>query len=62
MANITERLLECERETGETIEAVVVGKHEDRRQQQMRDKMLTRADGLALLNVDYSSGSNFSIE
>ena len=62
MANITECLLERERETGETIEAIVVGKHyrdswlEDRRPEHMRDKMLTRNDGLALLNVEHDDG------
>lgn len=58
MANIMRRLIEAERRTDETIEAIVVGKHydDDRPHQSQRDVVLDRETGLALLDVEYDNG------
>lgn len=64
MANIKEWLVAAEQEAGETIEAIVVGEHDDdkwstsgdRRPEHQRNVILSRADGLALLDEEYDSG------
>lgn len=62
MANIKTWLLEAEKTDG-PIEAIVVGKHDDdrwddddRRPEHQRDVLLSREDGLALLDADYDNG------
>lgn len=62
MANIKERLERIENKNSERIIAVVVGKHyndwfdEDRRPTHQRNTVLSRDDGLALLDVEYDNG------
>lgn len=63
MANIRKWLEEAEGRYGERIEAIVVGKHyddeykeEERRPEHQRDVVLSRDDGLALLDDEYDNG------
>jgi hypothetical protein len=60
MANIKDWLLEAEAEAGETIEAIVVGKHDDAPwDEEPRDDenvVLTREAGLAKLDQEYNNG------
>lgn len=64
MGNIATWLRKAEELHGETIESIVVGPHdnddlwygEDRRPENQRDVLLSREDGLKLLDVDYDHG------
>jgi hypothetical protein len=63
MANIRKWLEQFEQENKETIIAIVVGPHDDdrweetdRRPEYQRDVVLTREQGLAILDVEYNNG------
>ncbi len=61
MANIRDWLLEATAENGETIEAIVVGKHDSVRWSEgepnaLENVVLTPEQGLALLDQEYDNG------
>jgi len=60
MANIKEWLIAVEQKFGEPIEAIVVGKHDDRTygDKAFADEniILSRQDGLAKLDAEYDNG------
>lgn len=62
MANIKDWIEEFEKDNNEKVVCIVVGKHyndyddEDRRPEAKRDVMLSRKEGLKLLDVEFDSG------
>lgn len=62
MANHRKKIEQYERILGETVEAISVGRHDsdlcspDRRPEHQRGCLLSREDGLKLLNIDYNAG------
>lgn len=57
MANIKDWLLHAEKQTGETIEAIVVGRHyNDFDSTETIYPIFSREDGLAALDAEFDSG------
>ena len=56
MGNIKTWLVDAETRTGEQIEAIVVGVHSNRKPKPFENKIISREEGLAILDRDYDSG------